>query len=392
MEFPILPKKKIDSRRYNGYVSPVRPILKICPELKSRGDRPLKLSFDDQLHALLYFHLYEHESGRELIQDLSENEFAKQCIAPEGGISRSSFSEAINNRGLEQLQFVFKELVKKAGRILPNEFSELGELIAIDGSLIDSCLSMYWADYRKGSKKAKGHFGFSINQGIPTQIFLTDGNGAERPFVRAILSPGQTGVMDRGYQCHDDFDLLQEEGKRFVCRIKSLTTRTVLEKYQTSEEDFVFYDAKVLLGTPGVNQTKHPVRVVGYNVEGKEYYVATDRFDLTAHQVAEVYKLRWTIESFFKWWKHHLKVYHLIARSEYGMMVQILGGLISYLLMAIYCHEEYGEKVSIKRIRELRTDIFNELCTVNHSPTTPKKSSKTSRNKRKKRKRSYAKT
>jgi hypothetical protein len=380
MKFPLLPKKKIDSRRYNRYVTPVKPILENCPELKSRGDRPLKLSFEDQLNALLYFHLYEHESGRELIQDLSENEFAKQCVAPEGGISRSSFSEAINNRGLEQLQFVFKELTKKAGRILPKEFSDLGELIAIDGSLIDACLSMYWADYRKGSKKAKGHFGFSINQGIPTQIFLTDGKGAERPFVRAILSPGQTGVMDRGYQCHDDFDLLQEEGKRFVCRIKSLTTRTVLEKYQTAEDDFVFYDAKVLLGTAGVNQTKKPVRVVGYNVDGKEYYVATDRFDLTAHQVAEVYKLRWSIESFFKWWKNHLKVYHLIARSEYGLMVQILAGLISYLLMAIYCHEEYGEKVSIKRIRELRTTIFNELCSIPDSTAIVRK--KTKKNKK----------
>lgn len=164
--------------------------------------------------------------------------------------------------------------------------------------------------------------------------------------------------MDRGYQCHADFDLLQGEGKRFVCCIKSITTRTVLGKYQTAEDDFVFYDAKVLLGTTGINQTKKPVRVVGYNIDGKEYYVATDRFDLTAHQVAEVYKLRWTIESFFKWWKNHLKVYHLLARSEYGLMAQILAGLISYLLMAIYCHEEYGEKVSIRRIRELRTNIF----------------------------------
>ncbi|VVS91966.1 IS4 family transposase [Desulfoluna spongiiphila] len=382
MKFPLLPKKKIDSRRYNRYVTPVKPILENCPELKSRGDRPLKLTFEDQLNALLYFHLYEHESGRELIQDLSENEFAKQCIAPEGGISRSSFSEAVNNRGLEQLQFVFKELTKRAGRILPKEFSKFGELIAIDGSLIDACLSMYWADYRKGSKKAKGHFGFSINQGIPTQIFLTDGKGAERPFVRTILSPGQTGVMDRGYQCHDDFDLLQEEGKRFVCRIKSLTTRTVLEKYQTAEDDFVFYDAKVLLGTAGINQTKKPVRVVGYNIDGKEYYVATDRFDLTAHQVAEVYKLRWTIESFFKWWKNHLKVYHLIARSEYGLMVQILAGLISYLLMAIYCHEEYGEKVSIKRIRELRTTIFNELCAIPDSKEYVRKKAKKNKKRR----------
>jgi hypothetical protein len=67
------------------------------------------------------------------------------------------------------------------------------------------------------------------------------------------------------------------------------------------------------------------------------------------------------VEKFFAWWKRHLKVYHLIARSEYGLMVQILAGLITYLLFAIYCREQHNEKVSIKRIRELRIKIKNEI-------------------------------
>lgn len=362
MEFPELPKKKINSRTYNQYVSPLKSILEFTPELKSRGNRSLKLKFEDQLNALIYYHLQEFDSCRDLIQDLDENEFAKQCIAPEGGISLSSFSEAINNRGLEQLQFVFNELSKKAAKLLPKEFEALGDLVAIDGSLIDACLTMYWADYKTNSRKAKGHFGFNINQGVPSKIYLTDGNGAERPFVSTILSPGQTGVMDRGYQCHNDFDRLQEEGKSFVCRIRESTTITELEKITTpSSESFIFLDAKVLLGTRKVNQTETPIRVVGYEIEDTKYYIATDRFDINAEQIAEIYKLRWNIESFFKWWKKHLKVYHLIARSEYGLMTQVLGGLISYLLMAIYCHEMFNEKVTIKRIRSLRKIIFNEL-------------------------------
>ncbi len=129
-----------------------------------------------------------------------------------------------------------------------------------------------------------------------------------------ILSKGQTGVMDRGYQFHKDFDLLQKEGKHFVCRIKSKTTRTIIEKYAVNPGSHVFYDALVLLGTPNQNQTAKPVRVVGYEISGVKYYVAADRHDLTAEQIASVYKLRWTIENFFKWWKEHLKVYHLIVR------------------------------------------------------------------------------
>jgi hypothetical protein len=42
-------------------------------------------------------------------------------------------------------------------------------------------------------------------------------------------------------------------------------------------------------------------------------------------------------------------------------MVQILAGLITYLLLAIYCYDEHKEKVSIKRVRQLRIQIQNEL-------------------------------
>lgn len=110
------------------------------------------------------------------------------------------------------------------------------------------------------------------------------------------------------------------------------------------------------------------VRLVGYRVDGVDYWIATDRRDLTAEQIAEVYKLRWNIENFFAWWKRHLRVYHLIARSQYGLMVQILAGLITYLLLAIHCHKNHGEPISIKRVRELRIKIQNELRVAEASP------------------------
>jgi hypothetical protein len=43
-------------------------------------------------------------------------------------------------------------------------------------------------------------------------------------------------------------------------------------------------------------------------------------------------------------------------------MAQILGGLITYLLLAIFCHEEHHEKVNITRVRELRIKIRNEMA------------------------------
>ncbi|MBT3749858.1 MAG: IS4 family transposase, partial [Bacteroidetes bacterium] len=239
-------------------------------------------------------------------------------------------------------------------------YSDLGKLIAIDGSLIDGVLSMDWAQYRKGSKKAKAHVGFSINNGTPYKAFITDGNGAERPFVNQILEKGQTSVTDRGYQCHKTFDLIQEEGKSFICRIRENTTKTVMQQNSIPDDSIVFFDSVVILGRETSVQTQKDVRLIAYTIDDTDFWIATNRFDLTAEQIAQAYKLRWEIETFFAWWKRHLSVYHILARSEYGLKVQIFAGLITYLLLAIYCHQEHGEKVSIKRVRELRYQIINE--------------------------------
>jgi len=354
------PFRTKNSFSFNKLFDPTITAMIGIPPLESGGNRPLKMTFEDHLRALVYFHLEEHKSGQHLLQVLKEDDFARESIAPKGGIKKSSFSEANNTRGLEQFIHVFQNLQRYASDVVPQQHKELGDLVCIDGSLIDAVLSMYWADYRKGSKKVKVHLGFDLNRGIPRKFFLTNGKGAERPFVSRIIEPGQTSVMDRGYQCHECFDQWQKDGKHFACRIKANTTKKPLKANDVAPDSIVFYDAIVLLGTPNVNQTKEPVRLIGYEVEGVKYWVATSRLDLSAEQIAAIYKLRWNIETFFAWWKRHLKVYHLIARSEHGLMIQILAGLITYLLLAIYCHEQYNEKVSIKRVRQLRNKILNE--------------------------------
>ena len=342
-------------------MAPVNSVFPDITPLLSGCNRPLKMSFEDQLNILVYYHLEEHRSGRHLLQVLKEEHFARQHIAPEGGIEKSSFFEDISSRGLPQMMEMFGKLYASAAKHLPRGHAELGNLVLIDGSLIDAVLSMYWADYRKGSKKAKVHVGFDLNLGIPKKIFLSDGKEAERSFVEKILAPGETGVMDRGYQSHKLFDVWQADEKHFICRIKASTEKTVIRMNDIQPGNIVFYDAVVLLGTQGTNRTEREVRLVGYQVENVNYWIATDRHDLTAEQIAFAYKLRWNIEIFFAWWKRHLKVYHLISRSQYGLMVQMLAGLITYILLVIYCHDQHQEKVSVKRLREISINIRNEM-------------------------------
>ena len=49
------------------------------------------MTFEDQLNVMAYFHLKDFKSGRHLLQDLQEDEFDKEFIAPNGGIDKSTF-------------------------------------------------------------------------------------------------------------------------------------------------------------------------------------------------------------------------------------------------------------------------------------------------------------
>ncbi len=229
MPHSICPDAGKCSPSFDVLFKPAQKAMKGMPPLTSGCNRPLQMGFEDELKALVFYHLEEHISAQHLLQVLQENDYARERIAPKAGIKKSSFSEAVNNRGPEQFAYVFCRLQAQAAGMLPKQYSELGNLVAIDGSLIDAVFSMHWADYRKGAKKAKVHMGFDVNRSIPGKLFLTDGKGGERPFVSQILSSGETGILDRGYQCHKRFDLWQEENTLFACRIKAGTHKTVIK-------------------------------------------------------------------------------------------------------------------------------------------------------------------
>ena len=342
------------------FFKPLYAILDQVKPLTSRGNRPLQLEFKHELNALIYFHLELFECAADLVQNMNEDDFALTHITPPKGIQKSSFGEAINSRGLPQMMEVFAKLQSQVAADPSNSHYDLGDIRIIDGSFIEATLSMEWADYRKTSKKAKIHLGLCLDS-IPRKLFLTNGKANEKSFVDQILEPGQTGITDRGYQCHKQFDQWQKNGRHLICRIKDNTTVTEIEVYQLPDDQpQIYYDAKVQLGTEGINQTEEPLRLIKYEIDRVDYWIVTSRFDLTAEQIARAYRIRWYIEVFFKWWKKHLNVYHLIARSEYGLQVQILAGLITYLLLVIYFRNN-RQTVSIKNVRTIRHTIKNEF-------------------------------
>jgi hypothetical protein len=107
---------------------------------------------------------------------------------------------------------------------------------------------MQWANYSENNKKAKAHVWFDLNNHIPHKIYLDDGNSTERTFVEQIVAPGDTSVLDRGYQSHEKFDQFATDKRRFICRIKSNTTKEVLNQNNVKSSSMILYDACCHLG------------------------------------------------------------------------------------------------------------------------------------------------
>ena len=64
--------------------------------------------------------------------------------------------------------------------------------------------------------------------------------------------------------------------------------------------------------------------------------VATDRMDLAADGVAFIYKRRWQIEVFFRFFKHILGCRHLVSHHPNGIELQLYSAIIACLLIALW--------------------------------------------------------
>ena len=288
--------------------------------------------------------------------------------------SLGSLSEASHLFDPELLAEVVRELAARAaaedGPARPSGLSEELELVAVDGSLLDALPRMIWASWMGTHRRtAKLHLEFNILKGIPQQARITEGNASERKVLRDLLAAGILYVIDRGYLDFDLFDAIVEAESSFVCRVKdTICSHDVIEERKLTDADReagVVSDVVVRLGCKA-NRRKGgegwgPYRIVKVHVKASdpsgqwrprsnrarrnpskfkpkdyELVLVTDRMDLSAADVATIYRYRWTIELFFRWFKCVLGFSHLICESENGVRILVYCALIVSLLITLW--------------------------------------------------------
>ena len=77
MPYTLDHQNRSDAPSFHQLYLPVHRAMLGMALLESRGDRPLKMTFEDQLKALIFFHLEEQTSARHLLQVLKEDDSAR---------------------------------------------------------------------------------------------------------------------------------------------------------------------------------------------------------------------------------------------------------------------------------------------------------------------------
>ena len=225
-----------------------------------------------------------------------------------------------------------------------------------------------WAEYRKNVGAIKIHTLYDLESLCPEKIFMTTGKPHDSKLIKAMgFLPHNTYLMDRAYCKYTEFDAMCEEEIYFVTRMKINATVEVLKENPLPEgDDNILADTIILVGNE-VNgkKMKHSLRlVIVYNEkEQSPVYILTNRFDLTASEIADLYTYRWEIEEFFKWIKQHLKVKKFFGDSPNAVLIQILTALIVYVLLLLIQEELnfQGSLLELTRIfKNNITEIFDE--------------------------------
>jgi len=309
------------------------------------GDRYTKrFSCWQQLLALLFAQAKGLSSLRDI--EISLRSHARQWYhLGLTSIARSTLADANTNRNADILKEVFYTLLEKCRDLAPrHRFRFTNPLYTFDSTLINVCLSLCpWATYRKKKGAFKLHTLLDHNGYLPSFMVLTDGRTHDVTVAKdpsygvPALSPDSILLIDRAYIDYKWLYSLTQNKLFFVTRMKKNMKYIVLGQHNPSENNGVIADRHVRLANyyQGRYYPK-PLRLVTIADQktGESIAFMTNNFSLDAATIAELYRSRWQIETFFKWVKQNLKIKSFLGTSKNAVMTQIWAAMIYYLLLS----------------------------------------------------------
>jgi len=191
---------------------------------------------------------------------------------------------------------------------------------------------------------------------IPACIFITGVRQNDVVWLdELVFEAGAFHVMDCGYMDFKRMDLIARAGAFFETRAK--------DNLRFSRQWSQAVDMRTGLRSEQVGKPTLPkarsdfpslLRKVCYYDEetNRDFVFLTNNLNVPALTVPKIYRLRWRIETFFRWIKGHLRIKHYYGTSPNAVKTQIWIAVCVYLMVATI-HKELNLPGTLHRTLQL---------------------------------------
>ena len=319
-----------------------------------------KLTTESFLKLLLFAQLQEIESLHALGDCLFDDQLQKGIDLD--SISISQLSRRLNGINPDLFQRLFLDLVSQIHA--KTHYTKLVmPLKIIDSSTLPLNLTNHkWAKFRKTKAGVKLHLRLVfMEKGIsyPEKAVMTTAKEHDRGQLEIMVDDKECMyVFDRGYLDYERFDRMTDDGYFFLSRLrKNAVIRNVYD-FKLPKDTAVLSDQMVLIGTTQ-NRAENYFRLLKViDSKGNELHLITNRFDISAEEISEMYKSRWAIELFFKWIKQHLSIKKFYGQSEWAIQNQVFIALIVFCLHVLVQIETRSKRKTLQISRYLRAALW----------------------------------
>jgi hypothetical protein len=294
-----------------------------------------------QLLCMIFGQLTNRESLRDLIVAVEAHSGKTYHLGFGRSVTRSNLAKANEKRNSKIFEEFAYHLIDVSRNKRANDNFEIkGKVYAFDSSTIDLCLSVFWwAKFRKTKGGIKLHTLYDITTQIPAFIHITSASVNDMNAMDFIpYEHDAYYIFDRGYVDYTRLSQITSHSAYFVIRAKSNLKFDRMYSNKIDKRTGVQCDQiGKLTGFYVSKQYPEKLRRVKFfdQESGRIFIFLTNNMELSAEQIAMLYKNRWQIELFFKWIKQHLKIKSFWGTSENAVRIQIYTAIIAYCLVAI---------------------------------------------------------
>ena len=303
----------------------------------------LKFSHLDQFLCMAFAQLTFRESLRDIETCLRAYATKLYHLGIRGGVARSTLADANEKRDWRIYQDFALSLIQVARKLYAHESFgvELSDTAyALDSTIIDVCLSLFpWARFQSDQAALKLHTVLDLRGSIPSFVHISEGNTTDLTLLdRIAFEPGSFYIMDRGYTDFARLYAIHNAQAFFVIRAKANLRYRCVNSQPVDKATGLRCDQRIVL-CGQLTDNKFPSalrRVKFYDPRNDKLLVfLTNHFELSADNVAALYRCRWQIELFFKWIKQHLRIKAFFGTSQNAVKTQVWIAIAVYVLVAI---------------------------------------------------------